>query len=292
MNKIAYYPGCTLSNTAKNFDLSARESMKALGWELDEMPKWNCCGTVYSLASDNLINHVAPIRLLTRAQEEGHERLTTLCSMCYHTIKMANHLVRKDPDKLEKINFYMEPDPGYKGKVEIVHLLEVLKKDIGFDSVKSKVRKELRGLKVDCYYGCLLTRPKEAALEDVEQPTIMDDLVKALGAEAVYDPYLTECCGSYHTVMDRDIVADKAGRILDSAKKRGAEAVVTSCPLCFFNLDARQKDIAAKTGKAPGLPILYFTQLMALALGLSPDVCMFDLHYVDPRTLLKNKGLV
>jgi heterodisulfide reductase subunit B len=292
MNTIAYYPGCTLNTTAKNFDRSARESMKVLSWELAEMPKWNCCGTVYSLASDNLINHVAPIRLLTRAQEEGHDKLATLCSMCYHTIKMANWLVRQNPDKLEKINFFMEPDPPYQGKVEILHLLEILKKDVGFDAIKAKVIKPLTGLKLDCYYGCLLTRPKQAALDDMERPTMMDDLMKALGAEAVDDPYLTECCGSYHTVMDKDVVADKAGRIIESAKKKGAEAVVTSCPLCFFNLDARQKDIQAKTGKAPGLPILYFTQLMALAFGLGPEVCMFDLHYVDPRPLLKDKGLL
>ncbi|MDI6739403.1 MAG: CoB--CoM heterodisulfide reductase iron-sulfur subunit B family protein, partial [Candidatus Edwardsbacteria bacterium] len=224
MNKIPYYPGCTLTNTAGNFDRSARESMKALDWELEELPRWNCCGTVYSLASDNLINHVAPIRLLVRVQEQGGDRLTTLCSMCYHTIKMANHLVRQNPDKLEKINFYMESDPPYKGKVEILHLLEALKKDVGFDAIKGKVIKPLAGLKLDCYYGCLLTRPKQAALDDMEQPVMMDDLVKTLGAEALYDPYLTECCGSYHTVNDPDVVVDKADRILTSAKKKGADA--------------------------------------------------------------------
>jgi len=293
MNKISYYPGCTLSNTAKNFDLSARESMKALGWELEELPRWNCCGTVYSLASDNLINHVAPIRLLIHTQELGRDKLTTLCSMCYHTLKMSNLMVQQDKDKLEKINFFIkDKDAEYKGKVEVLHLLEIIKNDIGFDKIKEKISKPLKGLKLAPYYGCLLTRPKAAAIDDVEMPTIMSDFINSLGAPAVYDPCLTECCGSYHTVMDQDVVVDKAGRILASAIKNGAEAIVTSCPLCFFNLDERQKNIQEKTGKSYDLPILYFTQLLALGLGLGPEVCKFDLHHIDPRPLLKAKNLL
>ncbi|MDP2808197.1 MAG: CoB--CoM heterodisulfide reductase iron-sulfur subunit B family protein [bacterium] len=295
MNKIPYYPGCTLTNTAKNFDRSARESMKALDWELDELPRWNCCGTVYSLASDNLINHVGPVRLLTHTQELGQNRMTTLCSMCFHTLKLANDLVRQDRDKLEKINFFMkdkDTDPEYKGQVEVVHLLEILRDEVTFAAVKAKTTKPLKGLKLVPYYGCLLTRPKQVAIDNVEQPTVMGDMITALGGESLYDPFLTECCGSYHTVMDKDVVVDKADRILTSAKKKGGEAIITSCPLCFFNLDARQKDIKEKLGKSIDMPVFYFTQLMALALGLSPEVCLFDLHAVDPRPLLKAKGII
>lgn len=293
MNKIPYYPGCTLTNTAKNFDRSARESMKELDWDLDELPRWNCCGTVYSLASDNLINHVGPIRILNHVQELGQGRMTTLCSMCFHTLKEANELVRHDKDKLEKINFFMkDKEAEYQGKVDVVHLLEILRDDVKFDAIKAKTTKPLTGLKLVPYYGCLLTRPKQVAIDNVEMPTVMGDLITALGGESLYDPFLTECCGSYHTVMDKDVVVDKADRILASAKKKGGEAIITSCPLCFFNLDARQKDIKEKLGKAPDMPVFYFTQLMALALGLDPEVCMFDLHAVDPRPLLKAKGFI
>jgi heterodisulfide reductase subunit B len=292
MKDIAYYPGCTLTVTARNLDMSARAAMEKLDVNLAELPRWNCCGTVSGLASDNLMDHVGPIRLLVRAQEMGSAKLATLCTMCFHTLRMSNRLVQNEPDRLEKINSFMDREEDYAGDVKVLHLLEVLRDDIGFEAVKSRVEKELKGLKLVSYYGCLLTRPKEVAIDDVEAPTVMDDLLSSLGAETPYDPFSTECCGSYHIVGEPEIVDDLSNDILASAVARGADAIVTSCPLCHFNLDETQKRFAEQGKPVPAIPVLYFTQLLALALGLGGDVCHFDIHHVDPRPMLQEKGLI
>jgi len=289
---IPYYPGCTLTNTARNFDRSARESCRELEINLVELPRWNCCGTVYSLASDNLMNHVAPVIILTRTQEMGGSVLTTLCSMCYNTLKRADITVKEDSEKLEKINSFMDREENYRGSVEVLHLLQIIKNEVGFENVKSRVKKQLEGLNTVSYYGCLLTRPKEIAIDDVEAPTIMDDLLKALGTGVIFDPFKTECCGSYHTVGDKQVVEDRVKRIISSANRRGADAIVTSCPLCHFNLDERQAEISEKDRDFKQIPVLYFTQLMSIALGTGADNCYFDIHHVDPRPLLKEKRLI
>ncbi len=283
--KIPYYPGCTLKSTAKPFEDTTREVSHALGIELIELPKWNCCGTVYSLAGDDLMHHLAPIRNLIQVQGMGFDRVTTLCSMCYNTLTQANLLVKNDPEKLEKINSFMDREKDYEGNVTIVHYLTLLK-EIGFENIP--VKNPLKGLTVAPYYGCLLLRPEEIAIDNPEKPTIMAELLTALGAEVVDHPYKLECCGSYHTVNHKDVVCEKTFSILDSARKRGAEAVVVSCPLCEFNLDYRQKDLEIEL--AP-MPIIYFTQLVAVALGLHSTLG-FDQNYVNPEPLLRKKGLL
>jgi heterodisulfide reductase subunit B len=284
--KIPYYPGCTLKSTAKNFEDTTRAVSEVLGIELLELPRWNCCGTVYSLSSDDLMHQLAPIRNLIRVQEMGYDRVTTLCSMCYNTLEQANQLVKSDPEKLEKMNSFMDTEEDYRGGVEVIHYLSLLRDTIGFEELPVKI--PLNGLTVAPYYGCLLLRPEEVSIDNPEKPTIMTELLTALGAEVVDHPYKLECCGSYHTVDYRDVVCEKTYSILTSARKRGADAVVLSCPLCEFNLDFRQKDVEREL--AP-MPILYFSQLLALALGID-DNFGFDLHYVNPEPLLKKKGLL
>lgn len=283
--KIPYYPGCTLKSTAKPFEDTTREVSHALSIELIELPKWNCCGTVYSLASDDLMHHLAPIRNLIQVQGMGFDRVTTLCSMCYNTLMQANLLVKNDPEKLEKINSFMDTEKDYEGNVTIVHYLTLLK-EIGFRNMP--VKNPLKGLTVAPYYGCLLLRPEEIAIDNPEKPTIMAELLTAMGADVVDHPYKLECCGSYHTVNYKDVVCEKTFSILDSAQKRGAEAVVVSCPLCEFNLDYRQKDLEKEL--AP-MPIIYFTQLVAVALGLRSNLG-FDQHFSNPEPLLRKKGLL
>jgi heterodisulfide reductase subunit B len=157
--KISYYPGCTLKSNAKNFEDSAISCMKGFGVEMEELPKWNCCGTVFSLASDDLMHHIAPIRILLRARESGSDSLVTLCSMCYHTLKMSNIRVKENPDDLKKINDLMyKEEITYDGGLEVYHLLSFLKEKIGFEKRKRQIKVDLGDLKVAPYYGCLLLR--------------------------------------------------------------------------------------------------------------------------------------
>lgn len=284
--EIAYYPGCTLKSTAQNFEKTTLTVSDALGITLVELPRWNCCGTVYSLASDDLMHHLAPVRNLIRVQEMGFNRVTTLCSMCYNTLEQANQLVKNDPEKLEKMNSFMDLEEDYKGNVKVIHYLTLLKEEVGFHAIP--VKNPLEGLTVVPYYGCLLLRPEEVSIDNPEAPTIMADLLTALGADVVDHPYKLECCGSYHTVDHKEVVCEKTYSILHSAHKRGAEAVVLSCPLCEFNLDSRQKDVEKEL--AP-MPVLYFSQLLAVSLGLTEDLG-FDQHYVNPEPLLRKKGLL
>lgn len=296
--KIPYYPGCTLKTTAANFEQSALASAKILGIDMVELPRWNCCGTVFSLVADDLIHHVAPIRNLIRVQEmnengivKDENRLITLCSMCFNTLKRANLLVKETPDDLKTINDFMYLEEDYNGDVEVVHFLEILK-EMGFEEINKKVKNPLKGLKVAPYYGCMMLRPKEVGIDDPEDPTIQENLLKALGADVVDNSYKKVCCGSYQTVQDKYVVAELAYDILTHAQREGAEAIATSCPLCVFNLDNRQKEVKEKHPDFEEIPVFYFTQLMALAFGLEDEFHGFDLNYVDPRPLLKGKNLL
>ncbi len=291
--KISYYPGCTLKNNAKNFEDSALCSLKHLEVEVEELERWNCCGTVFSLATDDLIHHVAPIRNLIRVKEANTNKVMTLCAMCFNTLKRANERVRSDPESLDKINKFMyREEVKYQGDVNVLHLLELLRDEIKFENIAKKVVKPLKNLKIANYYGCLLVRPKEIGLDDVENPTVLENLMTALGADAIDFPYKTECCASYQTVDKPENVADRTYQILTSAQSQGAELVSLSCPLCAFNLDHRQKVTVQKYPEFKNMPILYFTQLMALALGCPEKDLRLDLHYIDPKPILKEKGLL
>ena len=290
--KIPYYPGCTLKTKAKDLEDSAIAAAKVLDIEMEELPRWNCCGTVYSLASDDLIHQVGSIRNLVRVKEQGANQVVTLCSMCYNTLKRANEFFLADEEKQDRINRYMDEEIDYTGDVAVVHLLEILRDEVGMEKIKAAVKKPLTGLKVSPYYGCMLLRPASIGIDNTERPTVMEDLLRALGAEVIDDPYKTECCGAYQTVNRKDVVVTCVHSILTSAQRNGAEVIALSCPLCDFNLDNRQKDILQTYKWFHPMPVLYFTQLMAIAFGLDESVCRFELSYNDPRPLLKSKGLI
>jgi len=296
--KLAYYPGCTLKNQATNFDVSTVSSMAKLDVEVEELDRWNCCGTVHALDSDNVMNRVAPITNMIRVKEaqarmEGMaSEFMTSCAMCYNTLKRANIEVKQRADVLATINDLLYLDEiKYEGDVEVLHLLEYLRDRVGFDSLAKKVTKPLEGLRVACYYGCLLVRPKEVAFDDVENPMVMENLIRALGATPVDFSHKTECCGAYQTVDKPEIIADRTDRIMGSANEELADLVVVSCPLCAFNLDFRQDDAKRLNPDFHNMPVLYFTQLMALAFDCDDAALRFDLHHIDPLPVLKARGL-
>ncbi len=289
---LSYYPGCTLKTQAKNFEDSAIASMAALGVNLVELPRWNCCGTVYSLAEDDLVHHVAAVRTLIRAKEQGSNRVVTLCSFCYNTLKRADLLMRNSVEKRNTLNSFMDEEPDYAGEVEVVHLLQVLRDELGWEAVAEKVKVPLQNLKVAPYYGCTLLRPQEVAIDRMERPTVLQELLQTVGADAIDFAFATECCGSFQTVSNPGFVTERAYAILSFAQRQGAEAIVLSCPLCSFNLGQKQGELRQKYSDFRGIPIIYFTQLLALALGVDPEVCRFDLNFGEAEALLQDKGLI
>ena len=296
--RVPYFPGCAVKTTAVGFEDSALAVAKELDIELVELPRWNCCGTVHSLTNDDLMHQIAPIRNFVRVQEmnekgslEDEYRLVTLCSICYNTLKRSNIVVKNDREKLKTINDAMDREEEYLGKVKIIHFLELLR-DVGFEKVAQRVRNPLAGLKVSPYYGCLLLRPKVISIDNLEQPQVLENLLSVLDADVIDNPYKTQCCGSYHTVHRKDLVVELTYKILSYAVKSGAEVMALSCPLCAFNLDQRQEDIQKKYRDFKKIPVLYLSQLIAIAFKLDEPIFDFTQNQVDPRPLLKEKGLI
>jgi heterodisulfide reductase subunit B len=288
--QLNFYPGCTIKTSAKNYETSARSALQHLGSELVEMDDWNCCGVVHSLTTDDLYHQIAPVRVLAHAEKEHTKDIVTLCDMCYNTLSQANVLMKDHPDQCNTLNRYMEPDDDkYDGTVTVSHLLQILRDSIGFAAIKRRVVTPLRGLRVFPYYGCMLLRPGEVSIDNPEDPTILADLMRALGAEVADDPAKIECCGSYHTASssNRPLVFDRVGKIVQRAKAKGADAFVLSCPLCRFNLDTRQ--LEHPEIEEP-LPVFYFTQLMCVAFGIEESALGLEDHRVDPRPLLRAIG--
>lgn len=290
MMNLSYYPGCTLKTKAKNFEDSAIASMSTLGINLIELPRWNCCGASYSLADDDLIHHVAPVRDLIRVKEQECGKVVTLCPFCYNTLKRANLIIKNDPAKRDTLNSFMDDEIDYHGEMETVHLLEVLRDNVGWETISEKVKMPLKGLIVAPYYGCTLIRPREIAIDNAERPTVLHQLMEVLGATVVDFPFATECCGSFQSVSNPEFAAEIAWNILTFAQRQGAEALVLSCPLCEYNLGFQQKLIMRKHAEFKGIPTPYFAQLLSLALGL--ESCGFDQGHTDSRALLQSKRLL
>ena len=257
--KFQYFPGCTLKTKGVRLDTCARKAALALGFTLEELPEWQCCGAVYPMARDEIATRLSSVRALVAAREAG-EPLVTLCSACHHVIKRVNGDMKHDADIRAKVNNYLNLDEPYAGETEVLHYLEVLRDKIGWDAVKAAVKKPLTGMKIGAYYGCLLLRPsREMCFDDPENPTILEDFIRAIGAEPVYYGLRNECCGGYTTIENRQYAQKQAQRIADNAKTAGAECLITACPLCLYNLTQNTDG---------GLPVRYFTELLAQALGV------------------------
>lgn len=263
--KVSYFPGCTLRTKAKELDLYARKSAAALGVEMCEISEWQCCGGVFVSASDEIASKLAAVRALVAARDAG-QPLVTVCAACHNVMKQTNSAFLTDPHFDDAVNRYMaqekEPAAPYHGETRVLHFLELLRDEIGFDALKKAVKNPLTGKKIAAYYGCMLLRPgKVMQFDDVENPQMLEDLIRALGAEPVMYPMRNECCGGYVALEDAASAKKKSNAVSDSAAAHGAELMVTACPLCKYNL--------VKNGSA--VPVVYFTELLAEALGVKED---------------------
>ena len=282
--KVPYYPGCTLNTTAKGFDNALRASTHTLGLELVELPEWNCCGATFPLLVDNVLDLAGPARVLVAGRNAG-ERLAVACTTCYNVLRRTNHVLASDGDRREKLSFFIEAD--LEGDLEVLDVLQILRDEIGFDEIARRVTKPLAGLKAAAYYGCMVLRPPgEVAYDDPENPHVLDDLLVALGAQRVDYPHKSECCGSYLAVLSPETTATMASTILVSAQKNGAQLMVTNCPLCQFNLDRQQDEMTRQHSDYRSIPVLYFSQLLSVALGLEGVDAGWERHYVDPEPIL------
>lgn len=286
--KLPYYPGCTLYTKAKPLNTSLHASFAAVGVTLNELPHWYCCGTTFSLARDNRMSLIAPLRILSKAQKENGKVIVP-CSICYNTLKRANYILKQDTEALDIINEHLEE--SYDGNEQVIHPLEFFRDNKKF--IKDKLKKDLKGLKLGCYYGCLLLRPEqEIQFDDPESPTIFEDFVSLIGATPIDFSFKVECCGSYLVVNAPDAAAEASYKLLKNAQGNGAEAIITSCPLCHYNLDALQKRIKIAHQGFKEIPIFYFTQILAIALGVEEKNLGLEQNKVSPINLLKEYNLL
>ena len=260
----SYFPGCTLKNKAKDLDHYARISAEALGFTLEEIPEWQCCGGVFPQGKNEIAPKLSSVRALADAKSKDQD-LVTLCSACYNVIKQVNDELANDEDIDFKVNNYLkEDDIEYHGETKVIHYLEILRDVVGWENVKKAVKKPFKGKKIGAYYGCLLLRPsKVLKFDDPENPQILEDFIKAIGGTPVIYAQRNECCGAYAAFEDKSIPARRTKAILTNAEDMGADFLVTSCPLCKYNLIKNKADSK--------LDVIYFTELLAEALGLKEE---------------------
>ncbi|MFO7741138.1 MAG: CoB--CoM heterodisulfide reductase iron-sulfur subunit B family protein [Anaerolineae bacterium] len=283
--RYTYYPGCTSETTAVEFGLSTEAVCEALGIDLLELDDWNCCGASSAHSLDHELGLALPGRNVALAQEAGLDVLIP-CPACYQHCRDADIKMRQDEAwraKMERILGF-----HYEGEGRPRHLLDVLSNDLDKRELREKVTRPLKGLKVASYYGCVLVRPPElTGWDDPEHPVTMDQLMEVLGAETIDWSYKVDCCGASLTLSRGDIVTELSNKIVEGAAEAGADCIVSVCGMCEINLDTRQ---APESGEK--MPIFYLTELMALALGLDQVEKWLRRHSVDPRPLLRERGLL
>jgi heterodisulfide reductase subunit B len=286
----SYYPGCSLHASAKEYDESTQGLFKALHIGLEEVPDWLCCGATPAHNVDELLSLSLCAKNLELSDRVDGD-LAVACAACFSRLKVAQHKLSDNAEKRKEVEYALEAPLALSKPVK--HLLEILADDYGLERLAAAVQKPLAGLKVACYYGCLLTRPPEVPqLDCAEAPTIMERVVGAAGAETVNWSHRLECCGANFTLSRPGVVLNLSGEILASAKRAGADCIMVACPLCHGNLDIRQKEIEEATGQHYGMPVFYMTQLLGLAVGVSARKLGLDSMIVNPMPLLKEKKLI
>jgi len=284
--RYAYYPGCSLHSTAFEYDLSMRAVLEKLGIEYEELGGWICCGTSPAHCSSKLLGVTLPIKNLAIAEEDGFREMIVPCASCFSRLKIALHETKENPELKQKVDQIL--NYSYQGRVVVRHPLDLLYNEVGLERMKEAVSEDLSALKVVCYYGCLLTRPPKAVdFDQTEYPMTMDHLLKGCGIEVLDWSYKTDCCGAGQSLALTEVVVKLTRDILVNAKEVGAEAVAVACPLCHTNLDARQREIEQTYKMNLNLPIFYFSQLIALAMGAEEKKIGLPGHLVSPFPLLK-----
>jgi len=282
--RYAYYPGCSAESTARDLHQATLAVAGALGIELVEPKGWTCCGATAGHQTDHLLAVSLPAANLVKVQELNLD-MAVNCAACYNRMKVANHEIATQTKTRNGVREALGRD--YDGSVKVRHFVEVLLEDVGLPAIRRAVQQPLANLKVACYYGCLLVRPAQILkFDDPENPTALDRLVTAMGAQSLDWPSKVECCGGGLALSRTDVVVELTDSILGMAKSAGADCIAVSCPMCQVNLDMRQQDIKTKSGKDYQLPILYITQLLGLSLGLGPDKLGFEKLMVSASSVL------
>lgn len=287
--KIGYYPGCSLHATGIEYDLSTRKVCGVLGVELAEIDKWICCGSSPAHQCDELMSVALPAQNLVLAQADGLKEICAPCASCYSRLKFAQEKLREANMKkdVEYVLAAEVPDD-----LHVLHILDVVMEKVGLDAVTEKVVRSLSGVKVACYYGCLMTRPpKVTGKRQYENPTEMESVMAALGAEPVDWNLKTFCCGASFALTQTDVVLELTKKILADAEAVEADVIAVGCPLCHANLDGRQPQINEKFGTDFNMPIMYFTELMGLAFGIKPKELGLFKHLTEVDDFLRERAL-
>jgi heterodisulfide reductase subunit B2 len=280
MTTIGYYPGCSLRGSAKEFDKSLLKIANVLGVELKEIDDWNCCGATSAHATNHLLSIALPILNINKASKQGIKKILAPCAACYNRLVMAKHEITTSEHTRKKIEELIE-EPVLLD-VEIINIIQFFQQ-LDKEYLISRKKVSLKGLKAGCYYGCLLLRPNDLPkFDDPEDPSSMEEIIKLTDAEPVTWNYKTECCGASHSIAHKDIVVDLSKKIIDDAAKHGADIIVVACPMCHSNLDMRQLELK-KYAEHKNVPVLYLTELLGLALGVSPDELGINLHFTESK---------
>ncbi len=289
--KIAYYPGCSLHSTGVEYDLSTRKVCDAIGIELAEVRDWVCCGASPAHQCNELMSIALPAKNMALAgQTDNLKELCAPCASCYSRLKFAQK--RLEDAELKKDVEYVI-GTKYPEDIKVLHILDVILEKIGIEVVKEKVVRELGGIKVVCYYGCLMTRPPKVTGQlQYENPTHMESLLQALGAETLDWNMKTFCCGASFALTQTDVVLELTKKILADAESVGADVISVGCPLCHANLDGRQQQINEKFNTNFNIPIFYFTELMGLALGINAKELGLFKHLTEVDDFLKERALI
>ncbi len=288
--KVSYYPGCSLEGTARPYDLSTRQVCRTLEIDLQEAPEWTCCGSSPALKMNRLLSVALSAHNISRIEGQQLDDVVAPCPFCFRRLASAQQEIAADPELKRRVETAIETT--VQGKLNVHSLLGFIRNEVGLEPVRKKVRKPLKGLRLIPYYGCYQVKPpKVTRFDDPENPTSLDEVLDALGADVLDWDFKAECCGAGLTLSKTEKVNELSGRLIREATYRGADAIVVVCQLCQANLDMRQDDIGARHGTNYSLPILYFTELMGLSFGLAPSELGLDHHIHDPLSLLKSKGL-
>ncbi len=283
---LGYYPGCSLTATGVSYDRSARAVCEALGVGLTELEDWNCCGATAYFSVREAMSFAVSARNLALAAQQGHDTVVAPCSACFLGLRKTNLYMKKYPELGQRVSKALDAaDMHYDGEVKVRHLVDVIMNDVGFDAIQEAVVKPLTGLKVAGYAGCQMVRPftNFGELDDTEYPTVLSKIAEALGADSVDFPLSARCCGGSQMMTNEEVALGMCRELLTGMANSGADVVITTCPLCHMNLDMFQKTVNGRFGTSFSIPVLYFTQIMGIAMGLGDMGIDKNITAVGPK---------